>query len=201
VGIGNFEYLALTKKFQGLTNRIVTDCHISFPFDPKNNKGEKPPKLSKSTALWDTGATASVITQKTAAVLGLKPFAKTMVSHAGGESPQNVYLVNFYLPNKVLIPNVRVTECQDTSGTFGVIIGMDIIALGDFAITNFQGKTTVSFRIPSVATIDYVKEYNDKYRKPFIAKKLPGRNDLCYCGSGKKYKHCHGRSSTKGSLS
>jgi uncharacterized protein len=20
----------------------------------------------------------------------------------------------------------------------------------------------------------------------------PGRNDLCYCGSGKKYKRCHG---------
>ncbi|MBK1636099.1 SEC-C metal-binding domain-containing protein, partial [Rhodovulum adriaticum] len=21
----------------------------------------------------------------------------------------------------------------------------------------------------------------------------PGRNDLCPCGSGKKFKHCHGR--------
>ncbi|MCA9968496.1 MAG: SEC-C domain-containing protein, partial [Anaerolineales bacterium] len=21
--------------------------------------------------------------------------------------------------------------------------------------------------------------------------KKPGRNDLCYCGSGKKYKQCH----------
>ena len=20
---------------------------------------------------------------------------------------------------------------------------------------------------------------------------LPGRNDLCWCGSGRKYKHCH----------
>jgi uncharacterized protein YecA (UPF0149 family) len=23
--------------------------------------------------------------------------------------------------------------------------------------------------------------------------KTPGRNDPCYCGSGKKYKFCHGR--------
>lgn len=201
MGIGGFEYLALTKKFKGLTNRIVTDCHISFPFDPKINKGEKPPKLIKSTALWDTGATASVITQKTAAALGLKPFTKTMVSHAGGKTPQNVYLVNFYLPNKVLIPTIRVTECQDTSGDFGVIIGMDIIVLGDLAITNFKGKTTVSFRIPSIATTDYVKDYNDKYKTPAIAQKLPGRNDPCHCGSGKKYKHCHGSVSAKKSLS
>jgi len=26
-----------------------------------------------------------------------------------------------------------------------------------------------------------------------IPSKLPGRNDPCYCGSGRKYKHCHGR--------
>ncbi|MCB0194892.1 MAG: SEC-C domain-containing protein, partial [Anaerolineae bacterium] len=26
---------------------------------------------------------------------------------------------------------------------------------------------------------------------PIRVQKTPGRNDLCYCGSGKKYKHCH----------
>ncbi|MBI1878858.1 MAG: preprotein translocase subunit SecA, partial [Chloroflexi bacterium] len=26
---------------------------------------------------------------------------------------------------------------------------------------------------------------------PVRVQKMPGRNDLCYCGSGKKYKHCH----------
>ena len=26
---------------------------------------------------------------------------------------------------------------------------------------------------------------------PVRVKKLPGRNDPCYCGSGKKYKKCH----------
>jgi preprotein translocase subunit SecA len=28
--------------------------------------------------------------------------------------------------------------------------------------------------------------------QPVIAKKQPGRNDPCYCGSGKKFKKCHG---------
>jgi preprotein translocase subunit SecA len=28
--------------------------------------------------------------------------------------------------------------------------------------------------------------------EPAHADKKPGRNELCFCGSGKKYKHCHG---------
>jgi preprotein translocase subunit SecA len=30
-------------------------------------------------------------------------------------------------------------------------------------------------------------------RKPARSEKRPGRNDPCWCGSGKKYKHCHMR--------
>ena len=30
-------------------------------------------------------------------------------------------------------------------------------------------------------------------RTPVIKDKLPGRNDPCPCGSGKKFKNCHGR--------
>ena len=30
-------------------------------------------------------------------------------------------------------------------------------------------------------------------RQPYVADKLPGRNDPCPCGSGKKFKNCHGR--------
>ena len=30
-------------------------------------------------------------------------------------------------------------------------------------------------------------------REPIKVDKLPGRNDPCPCGSGKKFKNCHGR--------
>ena len=30
-------------------------------------------------------------------------------------------------------------------------------------------------------------------REPVRAEKTVGRNDLCPCGSGKKYKNCHGK--------
>jgi len=32
-----------------------------------------------------------------------------------------------------------------------------------------------------------------KTRKPYVRKENVGRNEPCPCGSGKKYKHCHGR--------
>src|SRR5699024_7934929 len=32
-----------------------------------------------------------------------------------------------------------------------------------------------------------------KVRKPYVKKENVGRNEPCPCGSGKKYKHCHGR--------
>ena len=31
------------------------------------------------------------------------------------------------------------------------------------------------------------------HREPIRVEKTPGRNDLCPCGSGKKFKHCHGK--------
>ena len=41
-------------------------------------------------------------------------------------------------------------------------IGMDIISQGDFAVSNFNGTTVFTFRPPSKATIDFVKEMADE---------------------------------------
>jgi uncharacterized protein YecA (UPF0149 family) len=67
---------------------------------------------------------------------------------------------------------------------------MDVIARGDFALSNFNGKTTFSYRIPSVARTDYVKLLESM--RPAHHPKI-NRNDPCPCGSGKKYKNCHGK--------
>jgi len=40
------------------------------------------------------------------------------------------------------------------------LIGMDVITLGDFSITNHNGITCMSFRVPSSHEIDYVKNPN-----------------------------------------
>jgi uncharacterized protein YchJ len=70
-----------------------------------------------------------------------------------------------------------------------VLIGMDILGLGDFAVTHHQGKTTFSFRVPSRHEIDFVAEEKTNLK---AAMPRAGRNDPCPCGSGKKYKKCHG---------
>ena len=41
------------------------------------------------------------------------------------------------------------------SDEYDAIFGMDIISLGDFAITNQNGQTTFSFRVPSSQTIEF----------------------------------------------
>ena len=37
------------------------------------------------------------------------------------------------------------------------------------------------------------QDTREKQQQPFVKDKLPGRNDPCPCGSGKKFKNCHGR--------
>lgn len=74
-----------------------------------------------------------------------------------------------------------------------VLIGMDIIARGDFAMSNSNGKTKFTFQIPATHEHDYVKEQSAKSHTPIVKPKVPGRNDPCSCGSGKKYKNCHGK--------
>jgi hypothetical protein len=108
-----------------------------------------------------------------------------VVHTASGQRTTSVYFVSVFLPNKVVLPQLRVTE-GDLPGDTDVLIGMDIIGQGDFAVTNKDGKTVFSFRIPSLDRIDFVKQ------KPAELSKV-GRNDPCLCGSGKKYKKCCGR--------
>jgi len=180
---------AFTKPYGVRAREINTEIQVSRPIIGENIRNDDT-RLYKTIALWDTGATNSVITHKTAEKLELKPISATRVHHAGGSSIQNVYLVNIYLPNNVFLPAVRVTECDNDAGDFGVIIGMDIISQGDFAFTNVDGNSILSFRQPSVENIDYVKYKRGIPETPYIAPKKTNPNELCPCGSGKKYKRC-----------
>ncbi|MCL2151275.1 MAG: hypothetical protein FWH50_03535 [Coriobacteriia bacterium] len=80
-----------------------------------------------------------------------------MAAHAGGTSRVNVHEVNIYLPNGEKIEGLKVIEATARLQDFDVIIGMDIITRGDLALTNKDGKSCFSFRIPSQAKIDFTK--------------------------------------------
>jgi len=157
---------------------LVTPVEFTLPSDAVNKK--------RCQAIWDTGATNTVISQNVVDALNLKPITFTYVNTV---SQQNVltpvFLVDVHLyDGRLCIKDVNVT-LGDISGGADCLIGMDIITLGDFSITNVN-QTTFSFRIPSQQEVDFVQDMNR------LAPKV-GRNDPCPCGSGKKYKLCHGR--------
>ncbi len=145
-------------------------------------------KRIEAHAIWDTGATSSLVTPQIANALQLLPFQKAKVSTPSGSHDADVYQINLYLPNKVIVPNIKVLS--GVPANCDMLIGMDVIGLGDFAVSNYGGKTTFSFRVPSYSEIDFCK---DGYLRPLVKDSLPGRNAPCPCGSGKKYKKCCGK--------
>ena len=66
-------------------------------------------------------------------------------------------------------------------GGIDALIGMDILGMGDFAVTHYGGKTTFSFCSPSRREIDFVTELK---RMGMFSQK-PAKNAFCPCGSGK----------------
>lgn len=120
--------------------------------------------------IWDTGATNSVITQKVIDDLGIQPIGMIQVHGVSGQHVSEVYLVDIRLPMNTIVSAIRVSKGQLPPGT-DVLIGMDVITRGDFAITHKTGVTKMSFRVPSQSDIDYVAEHN---RQAAIAT-APGR--------------------------
>ncbi|MFA6992465.1 MAG: retropepsin-like aspartic protease, partial [Candidatus Gracilibacteria bacterium] len=136
-----------------------SEIGISEPFVPPVNATniEIKVQIKEYKAIWDTGATHSVITSKIVQDLNLKPVGMAIVHTANGQANQKQYMVNLYLPSQVMVGMLRVTEAPLHEAD--VLIGMDIISKGDFCVTNFQGKTVLTFRMPSCGEIDFVKEH------------------------------------------
>lgn len=183
------QHHAFTTKYNGRARVLFNQVGVSLPVAPEEVKAQNV-ELKEYLAIWDTGATHSAITKKVVDDLKLQPTGVRETRHAGGKSSNNTYLVNIVLPDGVIVPSVRVTEVQlipddnvSDDKQPQLLIGMDIISLGDFAVTNANGKTTFSFRVPSVEEIDFIpdtqehnvmKGGNRKQRRIFEAKKRKG---------------------------
>lgn len=162
---------AFTITYPGLSKILTTNVLISKAFDPTPERVKSEEFQTKQyKAIWDTGATDTVVTQKIVDECDLKPIGVIEAHTTKGISKTNLYLVNAWLPNNVIVYNVSAALGQ-VIGNVEVLIGMNIISMGDFVVTNKGGKTVFSFRFPSVECIDFVK----KRFKPKPAKTIPGR--------------------------
>jgi hypothetical protein len=170
--------LWFTQEAKGLAREIHSAVLISVP--EADSEGVSHNKPVEYRAIWDTGATRTVITEKVAQDLRLMITGYSKIGTVGGIIDATEHRIDIWLPNRLRVEEVPVLKgC--ISDKFDVLIGMDIITMGDFAFTNFGGRSVFSFRIPSLQTID------------FAERREPSRNAPCPCGSGKKYKHCHGK--------
>lgn len=134
---------------------IETTCKVSSYFHSEKFGGKDHPTFFEFNAIWDTGAIMTVISSRVVKKLGLTPRDKRTMTHANGQSCVNTYFVNILLPNNMEVQVLQVMEGNllDTD----ILIGMDIIGLGDFALSAPEGNTIFSFQIPSEFIIDFNK--------------------------------------------
>ena len=60
----------------------------------------------------------------------------------------------------------------------------------------YEGQITLSGLVKKLHDFELIKRYpwDALFRnKSEPDAKVPGRNEICYCGSGKRFKHCHGK--------
>lgn len=148
-------YHAFTYRYSSLVRQLRSEIDICA-----NNK------QYRDIALWDTGASGTCISMKVVNELSLISTGKETILTPGGSKQVNTYLVDIILPNHVYIKDVKVCDSDIGAQGIGVLIGMDIILHGDFAVSNINNKTAVSFRVPSKSEIDFVPGCN-------VANKIP----------------------------
>jgi hypothetical protein len=173
-------YYAITAKADnGLAREVISPVSVKVPGSFKTL--DQTPYKTK--ALWDTGATNTVITENLCSRLKLPPISRTKVQGIYKEETKNVYLLDIIIAEKVFIQNVRITtanKISSASDEIEVLLGMDIINLGDFAITATMGNqnipcTVFSYRFPhGPECIDYAQEidrFNEQERLRTLNKK------------------------------
>lgn len=109
-------------------------------------------------AKWDTGATVTCISHELARDIGVEPDSAYRVATSNGTSIENGYRVGIVLPNGIELSDVSVLESDIHGAGVDVLIGMDVMTLGDFSISSCDGHTQFTFRIPSRGDVDFCDE-------------------------------------------
>ena len=152
--MNSLEVRTLTVDYDDLARSLITEVIIQPAFDPGQITETDMP-YAPFLAILDTGATITTISQKVVQTLHLHPIGVIQVDSISHRYFSNVYLVNIALRNKVGLSAMHVVEGNIRSAD--VLLGMDVITRGDLAISNKNGKTTFSFRMPSIERIDFAQ--------------------------------------------
>ena len=141
-------YRAFTTSYTSIVGQIRSDAVIIYGSN----------ELQTDKALWDTGATVTCISSNVVKYLNLIRTGFRNIQTPSGSKVVNTYLVNIKLPNQLLVIDVPVCDSDIGDQGIDLLIGMDIITRGDFSISQFGGKTTFSFCVPSIEKTDFVSK-------------------------------------------
>jgi hypothetical protein len=140
-------YYAFEIRYPFRAENLVSDVEV-YPAPTK-----EPGKFEKIRAKWDTGANHTVISTRLKERLNLIPIDSEVVSGLGGSQVIDVVRLAVKLPNDLFISSKHIGVCNINSASgVDILIGMDIIQLGDFHISNAGDKSLFSFVIPSLPT-------------------------------------------------
>src|ERR1017187_6989096 len=91
---------ALTIKYDNIAHILTCSVNMLYPKSLLNS-GETQAS-AVHLAIWDTGASASAITELMAQRLGLKPNGMKIVNGLGGSINKNKYLIDVIFPNGLI---------------------------------------------------------------------------------------------------
>lgn len=139
------------KEYDSLADTLLTNAIVMEASEIKHGQ-QLPPYVYTDNAAWDIGAQFTFISPRLVEQLHLQPYKQGQIMGIGGDQTVNIYLVHIGLPNGKMICKSEV-YCSDIDD-YDLLIGMDIIGLTDFLITNSNNHTTFQFRIPSIGDVN-----------------------------------------------
>lgn len=142
---------AFTTTYDGKTSHLVNEGMVIV-----NNV------MIPVRALWDTGAEFSCITKKFAKRLGVEPKSEMEIAGAVGHGAKPTYEMDVVVLNVHNFSRKSLVEIDFDKDYCDIVIGMDIISQGDFAVTERDGKTIFSFRYPHMRDIDFTDDALDE---------------------------------------
>jgi hypothetical protein len=156
----HIEYRGFTQTYPSIVNRLITPISIA-PVSSRNKAIRGIPVKLK--ALWDTGAMKSLIKPELVKRLDLQMYrvgSAVSFSGIGGRVKADFTMLTIFLTDNMGIEGCPAYVINFPGGA-DIIIGMDIINMGDFAVCNIEGQTSFSFAMPPLPDrIDFIDRIN-----------------------------------------
>jgi len=106
----------------------------------------------ESKAVWDTGCTTSSISKNLIRKLGLTPTGEKSlrIDMHGNAEYVDTYDIIVQIGTG---PTIKIDKAREMSlPDFGILLGMDVITLGDFTVSSSSGKTVATYECTNICS-------------------------------------------------